>query len=229
MPSRINIGPENGPYVAINESSGNLQLEDNSGNVVAEWDETNSQWDFANNTLANIGSVNTDEAVIANRYHLVETQTVKDETDGPIDETISFEASDIQHVELHGSFRSSDDGPLRLQLNGYTNSEYNYRNISDQTTTTGSTSYLAAPEPLGVRHATGCIDIFANNAAEGANRPVFDGQFVSVVPLSQSSVVGGVDESQPEITSLRLFSEGQDSSQDARISATAVAYKDIQQ
>ena len=65
MPSRINIGPENGPYVAINESSGNLQLEDNSGNVVAEWDETNSQWDFANNTLNNVdaldsNSVNTE-------------------------------------------------------------------------------------------------------------------------------------------------------------------------
>ena len=69
MPSRINIGPENGPYVAINESSGNLQLEDNSGNVVAEWDETNAQWDFANNTLNNVdalnsNSVNTEDAEI---------------------------------------------------------------------------------------------------------------------------------------------------------------------
>ena len=69
MPSRINIGPEDGPYVAINESSGNLQLEDNSGNVVAEWDETNAQWDFANNTLNNVdalnsNSVSTDEADI---------------------------------------------------------------------------------------------------------------------------------------------------------------------
>ena len=58
MPSRINIGPEDGPYVAINESSGNLQLEDNSGNVVAEWDETNAQWDFANNTLNNVDALN---------------------------------------------------------------------------------------------------------------------------------------------------------------------------
>ena len=60
MASRINIGPENGPYVAINESSGNLQLEDNSGNVVAEWDETNAQWDFANNTLNNVDALNSD-------------------------------------------------------------------------------------------------------------------------------------------------------------------------
>ena len=58
MASRINIGPEDGPYVAINESSGNLQLEDNSGNVVAEWDETNARWDFANNTLANVDALN---------------------------------------------------------------------------------------------------------------------------------------------------------------------------
>ena len=58
MASRINIGPEDGPYVAINESSGNLQLEDNSGNVVAEWDETNAQWDFANNTLSNVDALN---------------------------------------------------------------------------------------------------------------------------------------------------------------------------
>ena len=69
MPSRINIGPEDGPYVAINESSGNLQLEDNSGNVVAEWDEGNAQWDFANNTLNNVdalnsNSVNTEQASI---------------------------------------------------------------------------------------------------------------------------------------------------------------------
>ena len=69
MPSRINIGPEDGPYVAINEFSGNLQLEDNSGNVVAEWDETNAQWDFANNTLNNVdalnsNSLNTEELTI---------------------------------------------------------------------------------------------------------------------------------------------------------------------
>ena len=67
MPSRINIGPENGPYVAINEENGNLQLEDNSGNVVAEWDETNAQWDFVENDISGVGgfdseSVNTEQA-----------------------------------------------------------------------------------------------------------------------------------------------------------------------
>ena len=67
MPSRINIGPEDGPYVAINESSGNLQLEDNSGNVVAEWDDGKSQWDFVENDISGVGafdseSVSTEEA-----------------------------------------------------------------------------------------------------------------------------------------------------------------------
>ena len=69
MPSRINIGPEDGPYVAINESSGNLQLEDNSGNVVAEWDDGQSQWDFVENDISGVGafdseSVNTESATI---------------------------------------------------------------------------------------------------------------------------------------------------------------------
>ena len=56
MPSRINIGPENGPYVAINEENGNLQLEDNSGNVVAEWDDGQSQWDFVENDISGVGA-----------------------------------------------------------------------------------------------------------------------------------------------------------------------------
>ena len=88
MGSRINIGPEDGPYVAINESSGNLQLEDNSGNVVAEWDEANAQWDFANNTLSNVdalnsNSVNTDELTTeksATVAYNSSTQTVEDDT-----------------------------------------------------------------------------------------------------------------------------------------------------
>ena len=78
MPSRINIGPEDGPYVAINESSGNLQLEDNSGNVVAEWDETNAQWDFANNTLNNVDALNSNSVSTDNQTI---TQSLTDPTD----------------------------------------------------------------------------------------------------------------------------------------------------
>ena len=45
---------------SIDENSGNLAIRDTNGNVVAEWDETNAQWDFANNTLNNVGALNSD-------------------------------------------------------------------------------------------------------------------------------------------------------------------------
>ena len=86
MPSRINIGPENGPYVAINESSGNLQLEDNSGNVVAEWDDEQSQWDFVENDISGVGafdseSVNTEGANIKERNLTLGEDTSTDDDD----------------------------------------------------------------------------------------------------------------------------------------------------
>ena len=56
MVSRLNIGPDGGPYIAINENSGDIELEDNSGNVVAKWDETNTQWDFSSNDVTNINT-----------------------------------------------------------------------------------------------------------------------------------------------------------------------------
>ncbi|HMA77590.1 MAG TPA: hypothetical protein VKP88_00425 [Candidatus Paceibacterota bacterium] len=74
MPSRIDIGPEGGPFVAINENSNDLELQDINGNVIAVWDETEGQWDLNNNSLTNInaidassatlGSLNTDEQTI---------------------------------------------------------------------------------------------------------------------------------------------------------------------
>ena len=101
MPSRINIGPENGPYVAINESSGNLQLEDNSGNVVAEWDETNTQWDFANNTLNNVDALNSN-SVSAEQLDIGESITVifADETGQSIpNETVTQVEFDSTHKD----------------------------------------------------------------------------------------------------------------------------------
>ena len=87
MPSRINIGPENGPYVAINEENGNLQLEDNSGNVVAEWDETNAQWDFANNTLNNVDALNSNSVSVEEGN----VQNVDDEDETAIPNTTFVE------------------------------------------------------------------------------------------------------------------------------------------
>src|SRR6056297_3138195 len=57
MPSRIDIGPEGGPFVAINENSNDLELQDINGNVIAVWDETEGQWDFKTNDLANVGGI----------------------------------------------------------------------------------------------------------------------------------------------------------------------------
>ena len=69
MPSRINIGPEDGPYIAINENNGDIELEDNTGAVVAKWDDGQSQWDFVGNDISGVGafdseSVNTGEVII---------------------------------------------------------------------------------------------------------------------------------------------------------------------
>jgi len=66
MPSRINMGPDGGPYIGINENNGNIELEDNTGTTVTIWDDANSQWDFQNNPISNVdsltsNSVNTDE------------------------------------------------------------------------------------------------------------------------------------------------------------------------
>ena len=63
-----NLGSDNTPIegesfglpsgFSIDENSGNLAIRDTNGNVVAEWDETNAQWDFANNTLNNVDALN---------------------------------------------------------------------------------------------------------------------------------------------------------------------------
>ncbi len=57
MTSRINIGPDGGPFIAINENSGDIELEDNSGTVVAKWDESATQWDFVSNDVANVAAL----------------------------------------------------------------------------------------------------------------------------------------------------------------------------
>ena len=81
MPSRINMGPDGGPYIAINENNGNIELEDNTGTTVAIWDDANSQWDFQNNPISNVdsltsNSVNTGDATITDA-------TVSNFTDSP--------------------------------------------------------------------------------------------------------------------------------------------------
>jgi len=57
MASELFLGPDGGPYVSINENNGDIELKDNSGNVVAFWDESNTQWDFSSNDIQNVGSL----------------------------------------------------------------------------------------------------------------------------------------------------------------------------
>ena len=122
MPSRISIGPENGPYVAINEENGNLQLEDNSGNVVAEWDETNAQWDFANNTLNNVdalnsNSVNTDKTT----SKILNTDWVVDVGDfDTVQEALDYADNNGKEIVVlpPGSYEESINIPARICLFG---------------------------------------------------------------------------------------------------------------
>ena len=125
MPSRINIGPENGPYVGINEENGNLQLEDNSGNVVAEWDDTNAQWDFANNTLNNVdaldsNSVNTVKArveQVALSVDFDNNLTIPDDTATDLDfDVVRFDQLDAWDV-TNGEFVAPQTGTYRFDLN----------------------------------------------------------------------------------------------------------------
>ena len=108
MPSRINIGPEDGPYVAINEENGNLQLEDNSGNVVAEWDETNAQWDFANNTLNNVDALNSNSVN-------TEQASIGEDVDDGDDLSIHHPATSAEWSYLPGGGFASDEYQARQQ------------------------------------------------------------------------------------------------------------------
>ena len=91
MVSRIDIGPDGGPYVAINENSNDLELQDINGNVIAKWDETAGQWDLNNNSLtginaidagsANVESLSTEVAEITKKNRIPKYDTKDDAPD----------------------------------------------------------------------------------------------------------------------------------------------------
>jgi hypothetical protein len=72
MASEIFLGPDGGPYVSVNENNGDIELKDNSGNVVAFWDESNTQWDFQSNGLTNLASVSTDDIAVNDNLYYVQ-------------------------------------------------------------------------------------------------------------------------------------------------------------
>jgi len=134
MVSRINIGPDGGPYIAINENSGDIELEDNSGNVVAKWDETNTQWDFISNDIQNVGSLDVQngatfngsdltgvgslgvEQVGSNRYYAGAFNGT--DADARLDNALSAaSAGDVIHLE-NTAYTSDRTISTRLTLTG---------------------------------------------------------------------------------------------------------------
>ena len=121
-----NLGSDNTPIegesfglpsgFSIDENSGNLAIRDTNGNVVAEWDETNAQWDFANNTLNNVdalnsNSVSTVEATITGTFEGGTSSnplTASENVDNPTN--LFYLSSDILTEGSFGYTSTSVDG-----------------------------------------------------------------------------------------------------------------------
>jgi len=135
MPSRINMGPDGGPYIAINENSGNIELEDNTGTTVAIWDDANSQWDFQNNPISNVdsltsNSVNTDGLIIGGTLY-------EEDDNSPIDvsgvSSTQFSlANPSQEVVVLP--QRDNDGFNQLRVEGDTDTNYDYVTNADSAT-----------------------------------------------------------------------------------------------
>ena len=181
MASRINIGPEDGPYVAINEENGNLQLEDNGGNVVAEWDETNTQWDFANNTLNNVDALNSNsvstEETNSNSFLWEGENSVYDferifaEQELDRAEEASFQVTELSDYDsILGFVRagSGDDEELTLQFNGDDGTNYDYilENVDDASRTKVEADDKILLSNVNRAGAMGwfCVETFANGS-----------------------------------------------------------------
>ena len=171
MPSRIDIGPEGGPFVAINENSNNLELQDINGNVIAKWDETAGQWDLNNNSLtginaidagsANVESLSTGSASINGPLD-AETATVDDldiggrdasETGWIHDGSHDF-GSDGDTYNLSGEYDLikievanpvNDASLARLTVNGDDGNNYDYWSL-DGTRESGDDKILLTPD-----------------------------------------------------------------------------------
>ena len=189
-----NLGSENTPIegesfglpsgFSIDEDSGNLAIRDTNGNVVAEWDETNAQWDFANNTLNNVdalnsNSVNTDQLSVGdpltpsedhrNLIGYVDTGVVD-----TVDVTISdvpIDASRPISVEVleYRDRESSENNPLEMSIGG----------VSD-------INYTVESETLAARQETGMTEIELITPTATSNRDAHAGQWT--LDISRSSV-----------------------------------------
>ena len=140
MPSRIDIGPEGGPFVAINENSNDLELQDINGNVIAKWDETAGQWDLNNNSLtginsidassANVESLSTEVATIGdvNQFTEVDTIDVESGDTGTLTADIGTTDTGTQIlVDFTRGPRTDDSVEIRLETDGGEDGEYWYQ------------------------------------------------------------------------------------------------------
>lgn len=113
MTSRINIGPDGGPFIAINENSGDIELEDNSGTVVAKWDESASEWNLQNNPLANVASLETSTVIDSDT---ATTYDVGDDLVGgvqnPLTQTLDAAGNDVTNVGALGTTTLNGGGPV---------------------------------------------------------------------------------------------------------------------
>jgi hypothetical protein len=171
MPSRINVGPDGGPYIAINENSGDIELEDNSGNVVAKWDESATQWDFSSNDIQNVGLIDTssvttgslDASSVTTGSLDAESATINGQPENDprelinyvsvsgvssISETISLDVLDEQYylieVLLFQDDETSANNDLELTVGGLGAGDYSYTLIDESATTsevTGGDQY----------------------------------------------------------------------------------------
>jgi len=78
MPSRIDIGPQAGPFVSINENNSDLELLSASGSIIAKWDSTTTQWDANATDITNVKSLNTTDISATDSLTLPSYPTLAD-------------------------------------------------------------------------------------------------------------------------------------------------------
>ena len=164
MPSRINIGPEDGPYVAINENNGDIELQDNTGAVVAKWDDGQSQWDFVENDISGVGafdseSVNTESIEIGGRqqdYVLTEDANSPGDIDGEdsIDVTLDNPIGNHESLLIKFGVEARSSVDVTLAFNGETSRQaYRYETIGGASVSDDTEIVLAE----SARHYGGTI------------------------------------------------------------------------
>jgi len=137
MPSRIDIGPEGGPFVAINENSNDLELQDINGNVIAVWDETEGQWDLNNNSLTNINAIDASSATLGEGYLTNAEQPLNS---GIVED---FRSESFAHYDL-----ASETGDMDFVTSPRINSD---TPTLQHNPTTAASSGLASSLPYGGR------------------------------------------------------------------------------